>query len=454
MSSPLASLRNMIPVSFLLKYHLLKSILATLLNFRPSRKLLVIGITGTKGKSTTANFLWSILQATGKTTGLLGTANVRIGKREELNNWHMTMPSPFAIQHFLRNVKNEGGTAAILEFTSEGAKQSRHIGIDFDGAVFLNLSPEHLPSHGGSFEAYKKEKQKLFSRLASSFIKTIGGRPVPKIMVANKNDANAMEFLKFSAHKKYFFQLLSSENTDSPLQSGEHIPCVTATIVSQTEEKMVLDICEETHHHPVDIFLPGGKNAENALAAVTIARGYGVSWEAIETGLESLTCVPGRMERITEGQPFTVFVDYAHEEKSMEFVLKTGRKMLDGKKGKLMILLGAEGGGRDTAKRAKMGKLVGELSDTVMVSNVDPYEDNPTEICEDIASAAEKAGKIRGTDLFVMEDRRQGIATLFALAKEGDIVFITGKGSEQSIVIDGKKLPWDDRQVVREELRK
>ena len=157
------------------------------------------------------------------------------------------------------------------------------------------------------------------------------------------------------------------------------------------------------------------------------------------------------MEKIDEGQDFTVFVDYAHEKESMSAVLETAGEITAGK---VIVLLGAEGGGRDKAKRPILGEIAAKKSDSVVISNVDPYEDDPKEICEDIVVAAEKFGKTRGKDLFVILDRREGIKKAISLASKNDVVLITGKGSEQSIVIGGRRFPWDDRTVVREELNK
>ena len=156
------------------------------------------------------------------------------------------------------------------------------------------------------------------------------------------------------------------------------------------------------------------------------------------------------MEKINEGQDFTVFVDYAHEKEGMNAVLETAGEITTGK---VIVLLGAEGGGRDKAKRPILGEIAAKKADFIVISNVDPYEDDPKEICEDIAVAAEKFGKIRNKDLFVIEDRRNGIKKAISLANKNDVVLITGKGSEQSIVIGGKRYPWDDRVVVREELK-
>ena len=191
----------------------------------------------------------------------------------------------------------------------------------------------------------------------------------------------------------------------------------------------------------------------NALPAIAIGRLLGISDDCIKKGLNNLRLIPGRMEVIKEGQPFTLIVDYAHEKQSITGVLKTANAM---KKpdAKTIILLGAEGGGRDKAKRPIMGELAGKMADYLVVSNVDPYEDDPTEIVEDIAVVAEKFGKVRNKDLFVIEDRRAGISKALSLAKAGDIVLITGKGAEQSMIIGGKSIPWDDRVIVKEELNK
>ncbi|HEY4526294.1 MAG TPA: cyanophycin synthetase, partial [Candidatus Paceibacterota bacterium] len=198
--------------------------------------------------------------------------------------------------------------------------------------------------------------------------------------------------------------------------------------------------------------IPGAFNVSNALPAILISRLANIDDASIARGLASLSIIPGRMERIEEGQNFTVFVDYAHEGESMRNVLETATAMRS-PDGKIIVLLGAEGGGRDKAKRPIMGTLTGKMADYVVISNVDPYEDDPQEILEDIARATEKAGKTRDANLFIIEDRRAGIEKALSLAKDGDVVLITGKGAEQSMVLGGRSIPWDDRVVVKEELR-
>jgi len=428
--------RTLVPERLLSLYHYFLALAAAVRYGFPSRHIVTIGITGTKGKTSTANFIWSCLSAGGVKTGIITTANIRIGEREILNAYHMTMPGPFTIQRLMREMVKDRCTHCVIETTSEGLKQHRETGLQYDIAVFTNLFPEHLPSHGGSFEAYKEMKGKMFASLRSHPRKVVGHRQVEKIIIANAASGHASYFLAFPADRKVTFAV----DTIADYAAQEVSSSATGVVFKVGGAEFRLSI-------------PGAFNVSNALPAIIISRLAGIDETSIARGLEMLTLIPGRMERIEEGQKFTVFVDYAHEGESMRNVLETAAAMRQ-PGGKIIVLLGAEGGGRDKAKRPVMGKLTGTMADYVVVSNVDPYDDDPQEILEDIARAAEDAGKKRSVDLFVIEDRRAGIQKALALASVGDIVLITGKGAEQSMVIGGKSLPWDDRTVVREELQK
>lgn len=435
--NPKKLLKRLTPRWALSAYHLSLAYLAAARYGFPSEKLVVIGITGTKGKTTTANFVWAALMGAGFKTGLIGTANIRIGGREEMNKHHMTMPGPMILQRYLAEMVTAGCTHAVFEVTSEGVNQWRHMGINYDYAVFTNLTPEHLPSHGGSFEKYKAAKGKLFAALAKGKRKTTDGRELPKTAIINRNSEHADFFLSFPADRKVTYGL--GQGPDFPAQDTFTTPAGVAFSVNG--EHYVLRIIGEF-------------NILNALPAIAIAKLEGAKPEAIQRGFDDLLVIPGRMEKIDLGQPFTLFVDYAHEKESVTAVLKTGRELAKNTGGKVIILLGAEGGGRDPAKRPIMGELSAKLADLAIVSNVDPYEDDPLPIAEDIARAAEQAGMVRGRNLMVILDRREGIRQALASAKPGDVVLITGKGAEQSIVIGGQSSPWDDRLVVKEELAK
>ncbi len=428
-------MKKLLPEKLVLMYHYFVAIFATLYYGFPSKKMIVIGVTGTKGKTSTINFIWSCLQAGGYKTGIISTANIRIGEKEFLNEYHMTMPGRFTIQKLMAQMVKNGCKFCIVETTSEGIKQYRHIGAYYDIAVFTNLSPEHLEAHGGSFEKYKQMKTKMFAAL-SSHKKVINGKRIEKVIIANKDSEHTDYFLNFKADKKITFAI--DNKADYVANNIQEIN----TGVSFEVAKIIFKI---------DIL--GKFNVYNALPAIIVCRLVGISDYLIAKGLLELQTIPGRMEKIDEGQNFTILVDYAHEKESITNILQTANNMKN-TWAKTIILLGAEGGGRDKAKRPIMGELAAKMADYVIVSNVDPYEDDPKQILEDIAVSSEKFGKIRNQNLFVIEDRKSGIKKALSLAKVDDIVLITGKGAEQSIIIAGKRFAWDDRQVVKEELTK
>ena len=430
-------IKKFIPEQFISLYHLIFAALAAFYYGWPSKKMIVIGITGTKGKTSAANFIWSVLTAGGHKTGLIGTANIKISEIEMLNKYHMTMPGRFILQKLLRQMADAGCEFVIVETTSEGIKQWRHFGIFYDVAIFTNLTPEHLEAHGNSFEKYKEAKGKMFKIIKNGKRKIIGGKEIKKIIIVNYDDPHKEYFLNFPADKKINFG--TKEGSD-----------FQADKIRNTEEGLEFLVGST----PYQINISGKFNVYNALPAVAIGSVFGVSSEQIREGLKNLKNIPGRMEKIDEDQDFTVFVDYAHEKEGMSAVLETASEMAMQSIGKVIVLLGAEGGGRDKAKRPILGEIAAKNADFIVVSNVDPYEDDPKEICEDIAVATEKFGKTRGKNLFIIEDRREGIKKAISLANKNDVVLITGKGSEQSIVIGGRRFPWDDRTVVREELNK
>lgn len=432
-----SKIRNIIPNWYISFYHLALAAIAAFYYGFPSKKMIIIGVTGTKGKTSAANFIWSVLTAGGHKTSLIGTANIRMGDIEMMNKYHMTMPGRFILQKLLKQMANAGCKFAIVETTSEGIKQWRHFGIFYDIAVFTNLTPEHLESHGGSFEKYKKTKGEIFKALHNGKNKIINGREIKRVIIANYDDLHKEYFLGFPADKKITFGTGGEANfqADKIRNTGYGLEFFVGSM-------------------PYQINILGKFNIYNALPAIAVGSLFDIPEEKIQEGLKNLENIPGRMEKIDEGQKFLVFVDYAHEKEGMTAVLNTARELVIEKGGRVVVLLGAEGGGRDKAKRPILGEISAKMADFVVISNVDPYEDDPKEICEDIALSAEKFSKTRGKNLFVIEDRRKGIKKTLSLASENDIVLITGKGSEQSIIIGGKRHPWDDRVVVREEINK
>ncbi len=427
-------IKKFIPTPLLISYHATLAKIAAAFYSYPSQGMYVIGVTGTKGKTSTANFIWSVLNSGGFKSGLIGTANIRIGEKESLNKFHMTMPGRFTLQKLLKQMLDAGCTHVVLEVTSEGINLHRHAGIIFDAAVFTNLTPEHLASHEGSFEKYKQTKGKLFQTLMNH-AKQLKGKYVKRLIVANADDENSKYFLSFPADLKKTF-------------SVKNLSDAQAVNIRSDQTGESFDVKNISYR----LNILGSFNVYNALSAILVGENLGIAPEKIQQGIENLKIIPGRMEKIDQGQNFTVLVDYAHEKVSMNAALDAARNLAGANK--VIVLLGAEGGGRDKTKRAQMGEAAAKKADFMVVSNVDPYDDDPKEIIHNIADAAITNGKVIGQNLFREPDRQKGIAKALSLAQAGDVVIITGKGAEQSMIIGNKKIPWDDREVVRQELSK
>lgn len=423
-------LKKIVPEQLFSAYYYGLAVGSAMYYGRPSEKMIVIGVTGTKGKTSTANFIWASLSKKYK-VGMITSANIRIGDHEELNAYHMTMPGRSTIQRLMKKMVDGGCQYCVIETTSEGIKQFRHKGIEYDTLVFTNLTPEHLPSHGGSFENYKQAKGTIFKELSQRPKKVIEGKEIPTMVIVNADSEHKDYFLSFPADSKSTYSIVNP--SDFQVKGSIHTPLGPQFTLGSAQ------------YH---LSILGTFNIYNALPAIIIAEKAGLSPADIQAGLEKLTLIPGRMEQIKEGQNFTVIVDYAHEKESMGALLATAKSMRQGG-AKIVVLLGAEGGGRDKAKRPAMGQIVGKEADYVVVSDVDPYEDDPKQIVEDIAVVAERFGKVREENLFTILDRKEGIAKALSLAKAGDIVLITGKGAEQSMYTNAGKVVWDDREVVR-----
>lgn len=382
--------KELIPAFLIDWYHFSLAFLGAFLYRFPSQRIKVIGVTGTNGKSTVVYFISKILEKAGFKIALVSSINFKIDNKEWPNTLKMTMPGRFKLQRFLRQAIKAGCQYALIEVTSEGIKQHRHRFINFDTAIFTNLTPEHIESHGG-FENYKKAKGQLF-------------QVTKNIHIINVDDENSQYFLQFTARKKITYGLekgdINTKNTNFQLS------------------------------------LIGDFNKYNALAAIAFGLNQGISLDICQKALEEIKVIPGRMEEVIS-QPFKVIVDYAFTPAALEKVYQTLKPNI--------CVLGACGGGRDKWKRPVLGELAGRYCQKVIVTNEDPYDENPMEIINQVADgAAAKAEKIL--------DRREAIKKSLQLAKPGDTVVITGKGCEPWICLArGKRISWDDRQVVKEE---
>lgn len=432
-------IRALLPEKVLQGYHLTLAYLAAFCYGFPSNNLIVIGITGTNGKSSTTHFLGRLLESAGHKVGWATTVDFKVGNREWVNDKKMTMLGRFQTQKLLREMVKAGCAYAIVETSSQGIAQFRHVAINYDVAVFTNLTPEHIEAHGG-FENYKAAKGKLFSHTKQCAEKSYP-HAMRKMAIVNTDDEHAAFFLSFRLPHQVGFGFKPADDA-LPLQASYH---------AENEELTANGTTFFVEGYPFTFHPLGHFQVLNALAALTTAHELGISWGKLHEGVVKLTSVPGRLESINEGQPFSVIVDYAYEPAALSAVYNA----IDLFKPKRVIqVTGSAGGGRDIARRTVIGKMAAEHAAIVIVANEDPYDDDPIEIINDVADAAKAAGKQDGVDLFRMLDRQEAIQKAIDLAEPGDLVLLTGKGSEPVMAVaHGKKIPWDDREAARKALK-
>ncbi len=414
-------------------YHRLLSWLSAVWYGHPSRQLIVIGVTGTNGKTTTSYLLAHALEAAGSKTGMTSTALFKIGDKEWTNDRKMTMLGRFQLQKFLRQMVDAGCTYAVVETSSQGVVQYRHRAVAYDACVFTNLTPEHLEAHGG-FENYKQSKIDFFRHTASLPRKVIAGKMIPRVAIVNADDPYAKEFSIHGFDRIVSFGL-------------EHRCDVTASGITESLEGVAFTVGSTAF----SLQTPGHVTVLNALATIATAEVFAIGDGEIASLLKNLPGMPGRYEQINEGQPFTVIVDYAYEPTALTALLDfiTARKGT----GRIIHVTGSAGGGRDVARRPLIGRLSGERCDITIVTNEDPYDEDPNVIIRQVAEGAVAAGKQEGRDLFSILDRNAAIQKAISLAQTGDIVLITGKGNEPVIAGPNRsKTPFDDREAARKAL--
>ena len=400
--------KKFIPSFLLSLYHFLLAAMAALIYRFPARHLRVIGVTGTNGKTTTVHLISEILRREGYRVASLSSISFRINENEWPNLLKMTLPGRFQVQKFLREAVRQGCEYAVLEVTSQGIVQHRHRFIRFATAVLTNLTPEHIEAHRG-FANYRAAKAKLFQATKG-------------IHVINLDDENADYFLQFAAERKYTYGWENGDFNQKNLQ--------------------------------LKLLLPGSFNVYNALAAVAVAAAEGIDLMRARRIVEGVKGLPGRMEEVIS-EPFRVVVDYAFTPAALEkvyqalvqsFKLSTTRS--------LICVLGACGGGRDKWKRPVLGEIAGKYCREIIITNEDPYDEDPRQILSQIKSGIIKS-QFPISSFHEILDRREAIQKALDLAQKNDIVIITGKGCEPWLcVANGRKIPWDDRQVVREEFAK
>lgn len=469
----LAKLKKLIPLkifkAFQPIYHYLMNFAAALYYQFPSTKLIVIGVTGTTGKTSTVYLIAKALEANGYKVGYTSTAQFSDGNEAWLNDKKMTMVGRFFTQGLLRRMFKNNCQYAIVETTSEGIKQFRHLFISYDILLFTGLYPEHIESHG-SFKKYKEAKGELFKHLKNcrtkyineqgivcrpkSELKKLDLKRVKKTIIVNGDDTEAPYFLSFWSEVKLIY---STENFTSRIKAAEHFRLDSLAkdweLLSYGEVEVNLNGTSFTiDKQKINLKLLGDFNAQNAAAAYTVALSQPAEPDKIILGLEKVNNLVGKLEKIEAGQNFTVMIDYAFEPRALTKVYDI-ISLFEAKR--IIHVLGSTGGGRDIARRSELGKIAAERAEYVIVTNEDPYDDDPAVIINEVAAGAEAQGQIFNKNLFKIIDRRAAIKFAFSIALEKDLVLITGKGAEQYIcVAGGQKVPWDDRKVAREELLK
>ena len=396
----------------------------------PGRSLRVIGVTGTDGKTTTTYLISALLESAGRVTGLMGTVDFKVGPAWRTNESRQTTPEALEVQQLLGEMRDAGVTHAVIESSSHGLELRKLDHCAYDVAVVTNVGADHLELHGTP-DAYLAAKGRLFALLDER-----GDKPGPVAGVVNADDPRSAAHMRGRTRAPVL-----SYGVDEPAD-------VRAEALSLDEGGATFELVTPRGRRRVRLPLPGQFNVSNALAAAAVAEVEGLSLEEIAAGLASAEGPPGRMERIEQGQPFTVIVDYAHTGPALEKVLRAVRPLA---RGQVIVVFGCAGG-RSPERRPGMGGAAARLADFTVLTNEDPHEDDPRRILDDIAEAMRAAGRREGDDFVLIEDRRTAIRAAFARAGPGDLVLLAGKGHEGSIIIGRAKTPWDERRVAREEL--
>lgn len=386
-------------------YHLLQAFVAALYFGFPSNNLIVIGVTGTDGKTTTCHMIYEILKSQGIKTSMISSVSAVISGITYDTGFHVTTPSPWQVQKLLKLAKNKGSKYFVLEATSHGLDQNRLAFVKFKAAVLTNITNEHLDYHE-TIENYTHAKAKLFKNVEFSIL--------------NKDDAS--------------FTLLKN------LADGKIISYGKDTELSKK-------------NYPLKLKVVSGFNIQNAQAAAATAAAIGIKKNKIIKALSNFGGVKGRMQKVSLGQNFQVFVDFAHTPNALKYALTTLKSQKGSAKSKIIAVFGAAGE-RDKTKRAEMGKVVARLADIAVITAEDPRHEKIEDISNDIAMGFKKERRREGRDFYLIPDRRKAINFAVDVANKNDIVAFFGKGHEKSMTYGKKELPWDELYEVEKAIQK
>ena len=416
----------------------------------PARRLVMIGVTGTDGKTTTTSLIYSILRAAGVRVGMISTVNAVLGDDALDTGLHVTTPDADEVQRYLRRMVDAGLTHCVLEVTSHGLEHHRVDACEFDVAVVTNITHEHLDLHG-SLQGYRAAKARLFESLAAAYDKG-----VPKTAVLNFDDSS-YDYLRprirgralayrIAHHGDAQARQTDREKALSP--SPDRMIQAAGVIYEPDAIRFVAH--DDGFSVPIEMSLTGEHNVSNCLAAIAATAGaLGVDAGAAARGVAGLKSVPGRMERVDEGQAFIAVVDFAHTPNALDKVIAAARTMT---KGQVIVAFGSAGL-RDREKRRMMGEVAGRCADKIVITAEDPRTESLDAILDATARAVAAQGRAEGVDFWRVPDRGEAIAFACSLARRGDVVMACGKGHEQSMCFGETEYPWDDREAMRAALR-
>lgn len=422
----------------------------------PSKKLVIIGVTGTEGKSSTVSFIWQLLRLCGKKAGFISTVEYSFGDEAIANPQHQTTPEAPIIQHHLNKMLENGCQYAVIESSSHGLspKTNRLGNVLFDCGVFMNVTLEHLEFHK-TFEQYKKDKANLFRLLdCHDHIKEIAGEKltIPAFGVVNLEDPSAKYFIDSTKKQVYGFttqgkagKAATDKQVDLP-EIPENINYFEGLNICAEKEGISFDvnIHEDTEQNKtlqLTANLPGAFNAYNIMASIiAVSKLTNLSYQEVASKVKDVAPIKGRMTVIEQNQPFEVIIDYAHTPSSFETIFPPIRKRCKGK----MIALFGSGGERDLTKRPLQGKIAASYCDTVILTDEDPRGEDSVELLKMIAVGSQEQGKKLDEDLFIIPDRKKAIRYAFSIAKENDIILLLGKSHENSIIYKDYVMPYDE----------
>lgn len=392
----------------------------------PARRMRVVGVTGTDGKTTTVNLIYHVLLAAGYRVGMISTVNAAIGQQVYDTGLHTTTPEAPDVQRYLAEMAAAGTDYALLESTSHGLAQGRVNACEFDLAVVTNITHEHLDYHG-SYREYRRAKSLLFRELSRAYRKP----DTPKVAVLNRDDSSFAYLRRIPADLRLSYGL-------SP-RAG-----VWARDIRCGADGLSFTVVAPTGPFPLHSDLTGYYNVSNILAATAVALSQQVPPQAIAQGVADLRSIAGRMERIERGQPFQAIVDFAHTPFALQGALQSARQLAAGK----VIAVFGCAGLRDRAKRQLMGHTAAELADFTVITAEDPRTEELGAIMEEVAAGCREVGGVEGRTYERIADRGQAIRRAVELAGPGDVIIVCGKGHEQSMCFGATEYPWDDRRAL------